>query len=114
MAGQIPDLIASVRTGTGKGAARQSRREGNVPGIVFGGEADPLPINISFNKLFSLLKAGRFKSTLFNLKLEGHDDVRVICRGATPHRERFANPCRLHAPAPHIENQPVYSGRIFE
>ncbi|MCH1533144.1 MAG: 50S ribosomal protein L25, partial [Planktomarina temperata] len=26
MAGQIPDLIASVRTGTGKGAARQSRR----------------------------------------------------------------------------------------
>ena len=61
MAGQIPDLIASVRTVTGKGAARQSRREGNVPGIVFGGEADQLPINIPFNKLFSLLKAGRFK-----------------------------------------------------
>ena len=81
MAGQIPDLIASVRTGTGKGAARQSRREGNVPGIVFGGEAEPLPINIPFNKLFSLLKAGRFKSTLFNLKLEGHDDVR-----SAPHR----------------------------
>ena len=85
MAGQIPDLIASVRTGTGKGAARQSRREGNVPGIVFGGEADPLPINIPFNKLFSLLKAGRFKSTLFNLKVEGHDDVRVICRDVQRH-----------------------------
>ena len=26
------------------------------------------------------LKAGRFLSTLFNLKVEGHDDVRVICR----------------------------------
>ena len=85
MAGQIPDLIASVRTGTGKGAARQSRREGNVPGIVFGGEAEPIPINIPFNKLFSLLKAGRFKSTLFNLKLEGHDDVRVICRDVQRH-----------------------------
>jgi large subunit ribosomal protein L25 len=85
MAGQIPDLNASVRTGTGKGAARQSRRDGNVPGIVFGGDTDPLPINIPFNKLLQLLKAGRFKSTLFNLKVEGHDDVRVICRDVQRH-----------------------------
>ena len=80
MAGEIPDLEALERTGTGKGAARQARRDGMVPGIVFGGEADPLPINIPFNKLFKMLKAGRFKSTLFNLKVDGHDDVRVICR----------------------------------
>ena len=85
MAGQIPDLNASVRTGTGKGAARQSRRDGNVPGIVFGGDTDPLPINIPFNKLLQLLKAGRFKSTLFNLRVEGHDDVRVICREVQRH-----------------------------
>jgi large subunit ribosomal protein L25 len=85
MAGQIPDLNASVRTGTGKGAARQSRRDGNVPGIVFGGDTDPLPINIPFNKLLQLLKAGRFKSTLFNLKVKGHDDVRVICRDVQRH-----------------------------
>ncbi len=80
MAGEIPDLEATERTGTGKGAARQARRDGMVPGIVFGGDADPLPINIPFNTLFKRLKAGRFKSTLFNLKIEGHDDVRVICR----------------------------------
>ena len=80
MAKEIPDLNATVRTGTGKGAARQSRRDGNVPGIVFGGDTDPLAIDIRFNALLKLLKAGRFKSTLFNLKVEGHDDVRVICR----------------------------------
>ena len=80
MAGEIPDLVATVRTGTGKGAARQARRNGDVPGIVFGGDTDPLPINIPFNALLKRLKAGRFKSTLFNLKVEGHDDVRVICR----------------------------------
>jgi large subunit ribosomal protein L25 len=51
-----------------------------VPGIVFGGAKEPLPINIPFNKLFKKLKAGRFKSTLFNLQVEGHEDVRVICR----------------------------------
>ena len=80
MAGEIPDLEALERTGTGKGAARQARRDGMVPGIVFGGDADPLPINIPFNALFKRLKDGRFKSTLFNMKVEGHDDVRVICR----------------------------------
>jgi len=80
MAGKIPDLIASERTGTGKGAARQARREGLVPGIVYGGGADPLPINIPFNVLLKRLKQGRFLSTLFNLKVEGQDDVRVICR----------------------------------
>ncbi len=80
MAGEIPDLHAQERTGTGKGAARAARRDGMVPGIVFGGDTDPLPINIPFNKLLKMLKAGRFKSTLFNLKVDGHDDVRVICR----------------------------------
>ncbi len=81
MAGKIPDLIASERTGTGKGAARQARREGLIPGIVYGGGKDPLPINIPFNVLLKRLRQGRFLSTLFNLKVEGHDDVRVICRG---------------------------------
>ena len=80
MAGEIPDLHATVRTGTGKGAARQARRDGLVPGIVYGGGADPLPINLPFNVLFKSLKQGRFLSTLFNMKVEGHDDVRVICR----------------------------------
>ena len=85
MAGEIPDLIAQERTGTGKGAARQARRDGMVPGIVFGGDVDPLPINIPFNVLFKKLKEGRFKSTLFNMKVEGHDDVRVICRDVQRH-----------------------------
>jgi len=80
MAGEIPDLVALERTGTGKGAARQVRRDGMVPGIVFGGDAEPLAIQVPFNELLKRLKAGRFKSTLFNLKVDGHDDVRVICR----------------------------------
>ena len=80
MAGEIPDLNATVRAGTGKGAARQARRDGLVPGIVYGGGTDPLPINIPFNILFKKLKDGRFLSTLYNMKVDGHDDVRVICR----------------------------------
>ncbi|MFO7758578.1 MAG: 50S ribosomal protein L25/general stress protein Ctc [Roseovarius sp.] len=80
MAGEIPDLHAQARMGTGKGAARAVRRAHLVPGIVFGGDTDPLPIQMPYNALIKKLKAGRFKSTLFNLKIDGHEDVRVICR----------------------------------
>ncbi|WP_296420982.1 50S ribosomal protein L25/general stress protein Ctc [Pseudooctadecabacter sp.] len=80
MAGQVPDFEATLRTDTGKGAARQARRNGLVPGVVYGGGEDPIAINVPFNVLFKKLKAGRFLSTLFNLKVDGHDDVRVICR----------------------------------
>jgi len=80
MAGKIPDFNATVRAGTGKGAARQARRDGLVPGVVYGGELDPQPINVEFKVLFKALKAGRFMSTLLNLKVDGNDDVRVICR----------------------------------
>ena len=81
MAGEIPDFHAEVRMGTGKGAARLARREGNVPGIVYGGGKDPVALNMNYNMLFKRLRQGRFLSTLFNLKVEGQEDVRVICRG---------------------------------
>jgi large subunit ribosomal protein L25 len=81
MAKEIPDLVAEVRAGTGKGAARQARRDTLVPGIVYGGGLDPQPLNFKYNYLVKHLKAGRFLSTLFNLKVEGQEDVRVICRG---------------------------------
>ena len=80
MAGEIPDLVVEARTGTGKGAARQARRNGMVPGVVYGGGADPIALQIPFNELIKRLKAGRFLSTLLNLKMEGQEDVRVICR----------------------------------
>ena len=80
MAEETPNLEAIERTGTGKGAARQARRDGMVPGVVYGGGLDPLPIQISRNVLLKKLRAGRFLSTLFNLKVAGREDVRVICR----------------------------------
>ena len=81
MAGEIPDFHAEVRTGTGKGAARQARREGNVPAIVYGDGKEPVALNINYNYLLKRLKQGRFLQSLFNLKVEGQSDVHVVCRG---------------------------------
>ncbi len=73
-------LNATARAGTGKGAARAARRENLVPGIVYGGGSEPTAINLKFNELIKMLKAGGFLSTLLTLKVDGKDE-RVICRG---------------------------------
>ncbi|HUF86470.1 MAG TPA: 50S ribosomal protein L25/general stress protein Ctc [Thermohalobaculum sp.] len=76
---QAPVIEATSRPGTGKGAARAARREGYVPGVVYGDNKDPVAISIKYNDLIRALKAGRFLSTLINLKVDGEDN-RVICR----------------------------------
>ncbi len=81
MAREIVDLTAEVRTGTGKGAARQARRDGYVPGIIYGDGSEPVAIKMKFNYLLTKLRQGRFLQTLFNLKVEGQPDVHVVCRG---------------------------------
>jgi large subunit ribosomal protein L25 len=77
---ETPVLEAVARAGVGKGAARSARREGYVPGVIYGGGKDPQPINVKFNVLLKQLKAGRFLSTLINVKVDGEDN-KVVCRG---------------------------------
>ena len=73
------ELEASGRAGVGKGAARQARREGFVPGVVYGGNEEPTPINIRHNVLLKALKAGRFMQSLIRLNIDGKQQT-VICR----------------------------------
>ena len=76
---ETPVLEAVARAGTGKGAARSARRDGFVPGVIYGGGAEPQPIGVRFNTLLKHLKAGRFLSTMINVKVDGQDNT-VICR----------------------------------
>jgi large subunit ribosomal protein L25 len=77
---ETPVLEAAARDGVGKGAARRIRRDGYVPGVIYGGGKDPQSITIRHNVLLKHLKAGKFLSTLLNVKVDGADN-RVICRG---------------------------------
>lgn len=77
---ETPVLDAVARERIGKGAARSARREGFVPGVIYGGGEPPQPINIRSNLLVKQLKAGKFLSTLLDVKVDGRD-TRVICRG---------------------------------
>lgn len=75
----MPIIEAQERAGQGKGAARQTRREGLVPAVIYGGGKAPQSIAIKDNVLLRALKAGKFRSTLINLRVDGQDN-RVICR----------------------------------
>ncbi len=72
-------LSVELREGVGKGAARQTRREGYVPGVIYGGNADPVAIKVKQSELLRRLKLGKFLSTLHKLDLDGKEE-RVICR----------------------------------
>jgi len=74
------ELKAWARQNTGKGGARQIRRDGRIPGIVYGGKEDPQNIALDLKAISKQLQTGHFQSTIFTLDVEG-TKTRVIPRG---------------------------------
>jgi large subunit ribosomal protein L25 len=72
-------LAVAVRSGTGKGAARSVRREGRVPGVIYGGGEAAEPISLDYREIHRLIYAGHFLTTIFELDIEGRRE-RVIPR----------------------------------
>ena len=75
----IKTLAAAVRSGVGKGAARSVRREGRVPGVIYGAGEAAEPISLDYNETFRHIYAGHFLTTIFELDIEGRKE-RVIPR----------------------------------
>jgi large subunit ribosomal protein L25 len=76
---EIKTLTATVRGGTGKGAARSVRREGRIPGVIYGGGDAAEPIALDYRELNKLIYAGHFLTTIFEIELDGGKQ-RVIPR----------------------------------
>jgi large subunit ribosomal protein L25 len=64
------DLAVTVREKTGKGAARQLRREGKIPGVLYG-QGECLLLTIEPDGLVKILKAQAGGSALVSLTLTG-------------------------------------------
>ena len=64
-------LSVQLRQRAGKGAARSVRREGRVPGVIYGGKQEPVLISIDPLELKRELHKIGFFATLFDLKLDG-------------------------------------------
>lgn len=79
MAQQSAELKATARPRSGKGAARQARREGKVPAVIYGDGQPPETISLDYNELWRQVLKGHFTSTVFELEIEGKK-ARVIPR----------------------------------
>ena len=64
-------LAATVRSGTGKGAARSTRREGRTPAVLYGGGEAPTPLSLESRAVSRLIFAGHFLTTIFELDIDG-------------------------------------------
>jgi large subunit ribosomal protein L25 len=60
-----------VRERTGKGGAREARRNGFVPGVLYGGGEDPVAINLKKGEVIRAINTGQFLSSTAQLVHEG-------------------------------------------
>lgn len=65
------ELNATTRALQGSGASRRLRHAGKVPGIVYGGEAAPVLIELDHNDLLLAMRKEAFHSSVISLTLDG-------------------------------------------
>jgi large subunit ribosomal protein L25 len=80
MASEIVALKATARPRAGKGAARQARREGNVPAVIYGDNQTPETIVLEYNELWKQILKGHFTASVFDIDIASKGKIRVIPR----------------------------------
>ena len=77
-------LNVEVRDRTGTGGARATRREGKVPGVLYGGAKEPVSIAVRANEFRKALYTGKLLGHLVNLKY-GEETQPVIAKAVELH-----------------------------
>jgi large subunit ribosomal protein L25 len=77
-------LNVEVRERTGTGGARAARREGLVPGVLYGGAKEPVAISVKANEFRKALYTGKLLGHLVTLKY-GDETQPVIAKAVDMH-----------------------------
>ena len=72
-------LNVEVRERTGTGGARETRRAGLVPGVLYGGDKDPVAVAVKSNEFRKALYTGKLLGHLVTLKY-GDETQPVIAK----------------------------------
>ena len=81
-------LDAVVRTLTGKGAARKSRKAGRLPAVVYSKGQDTLGVEVSPRELTHILRRPLRRNALIELAVEGDATRHVMVRDIQKHPVR--------------------------
>lgn len=77
-------IEAEARERAGKGAARATRRQGKVPGVIYGAKAEPTMISLDPKVVMKELHRGGWSSRLFEVKV-GASSERALMRAVQFH-----------------------------
>jgi large subunit ribosomal protein L25 len=77
---QQANLQAATRSNTGKGAARSLRREGKVPGVIYGHNRSPEPLVIESAALSKMLLGISAGTTVLDVVVDGRPAVKALIR----------------------------------
>ena len=64
-------LDVTVRENTGTGGARAARRDGLVPGVIYGGDEAAIAVAVKYNEVLKAINSGQFLSNMIELSHEG-------------------------------------------
>ncbi len=84
MSGVVGTISASLREKTGKGVARSLRREGRIPGIIYGGGKKEVKISLNIKELATENSRGHFTSKIYVLDA-GEQKFRVLPQAVQLH-----------------------------
>ena len=77
-------FVAFERAKQGTGASRRLRNSGRTPGIVYGGEGEPLVIELDHNALWHAIKKEAFHASVLDMELAGKVS-KVLLRNVQMH-----------------------------
>jgi large subunit ribosomal protein L25 len=77
---QQANLQAATRSTIGKGAARSLRRQGKVPGVIYGHNRPPEPLAIDSSALSKMLIGISAGTTVFDVVVDGRPAVKALIR----------------------------------
>jgi large subunit ribosomal protein L25 len=75
---QTDVFYCEVREKTGTGGARLARREGWVPGVLYGGERGPVAIRLRYTEVNKAYQAGRMRAHLAKIEVPGQDYLQPV------------------------------------
>lgn len=65
------ELKAEAREGVGKGSAREIRRNGRIPAVIYGNKQPPLAITLNYKDIYYKIYGGHFLTTIATIDLDG-------------------------------------------
>lgn len=65
------EFIATIRNRVGKGAARELRREGLIPAVIYGDKQPPVAISLSAREVTKKIHSGGFLSRTLEVEVDG-------------------------------------------